>query len=241
MLQSMQLFQGNKAKRIIALALFALALIQVLPSLADVLNIAADPTPSVSSSPAPTESSSPDATPSVATSEALSAEPAPTSSVIYMSPSPSDTATPEPELADDQKIITHIPARLPVDPRATSAYLAPVTMYSKHALLVCFDGQGVALTLNSVREPVAIEGNGTTKVRISGLPSQLNQIFSSGHGIALAAGTRISGKSVGIKALALTMPSTKEDFCGEVGTSRTVLIQAIGLGLNTVKNPVKIN
>ena len=237
----MQQWIGRRAKRIIALALFALALVQVLPSLADVLNITPDPAPTFSAAPSPSETPTAVATPSPSESVTQTPAPQPTASVIYKSPTPSDTATPEPDFADNQKIVLRAPSKLPVDPRATSAFLSPVSVYSKSDLLVCFDGHGAALTLNTNASSVLISGNGSTRVRLSGTQSELNQIFGAGHGVSLMAGQRISGKSISIRAVALTMPSLKEEFCAGATTSTVVAITALGLGMDTVKNPVKIN
>lgn len=237
----MQKWLGRRAKRVIALALFALALIQVLPSLADVLNITPDPAPSVSASPSPTESPIAGESPSPSDSVVQSPTSQPTATVIYKSPSPSDTATPEPDFADDQKIILRAPSKLLVDPRATSAYLSPVSVYSKSELLVCLDGHGATLTLTQGVGSALLSGNGSTRLRISGSQGELNQIFGAGHGVSLVAGQRISGKSISIRAVALTAPSLKEEFCTGATASTAVAITALGLGMDTVKNPVKIN
>jgi hypothetical protein len=71
----------------------------------------------------------------------------------------------------------------------------------------------------------------------------------SGSSVALAAAlaslrlnsaTGISGALLSIEAVAVSKANTNGELCGSAGESRTVLVQPLGLGMNTKKVPVKI-
>jgi hypothetical protein len=133
-------------KRVAAAALFGLVLVQVIPALAEVINgqsqseSAPSPTPLATVSPEAT--STPDgATPSPSSSAA----PQPTATITY---SEIETATPAPTYAPSQVMRIRIPAKFPVDPRATSVHISPIAITGGETLLVCMSVDNAVLRIS---------------------------------------------------------------------------------------------
>ena len=225
-------------KRVAAAALFGLVLVQVIPALAEVINgqsqseSAPSPTPSATVSPEAT--SAPDeatATPS------SSAAPQPTASISY---SDIETATPVPTYAPSQVMRIRIPAKFPVDPRATSMHISPIAITGGETLLVCMSVDNAILQLSGSNPDLLVEGNGTKSLRISGEGAVVNALLNAGRGLRLVATAKINGAVVSTRAATLTAPSVDTELCsGAVNVFRSS-ISAMGLGMDTVKAPVPI-
>jgi hypothetical protein len=230
--------QSIRVKRVAAAALFGLVLVQVIPSIADVINggsqneSAPSPTPLVTVNPETT--TEPDgATPTPSTSAA----PQPTASISYPD---IETATPAPTYAESQEIRIRIPAKFPVDPRATSVHISPIAITGGQTLLVCMSVDNAVLQISGNNRDLLIEGNGTKSVRVSGDGAAVNALLNTGRGVRLVATAKINGATVTTRAASLTAPSVEADLCsGAVNVFRSS-ISAMGLGLNTVKTPVRI-
>jgi hypothetical protein len=227
------------AKRVAAAALLAIFAVQVLPSLADVITGSSDeksenlptPLPTVSA-PAPSPSSS-----SAAASPSSSALPQPAASITY---SAIETSTPEPKYAQTQNVKIRIPSKFPVDPRATSVNISPIAISGGEILLVCMSVDNAILQLAGDDNSLLIEGNGSKNLRISGDGAAVNALINLGRGIRLVATTKINGAVITTRAASMTAPSVDRDFCAGAEKVSTSAISAMGLGLNTVKNPVPI-
>ena len=225
-------------KRVAAAALFGLVLVQVIPALAEVINgqsqseSAPSPTPSATVSPEAT--SAPDeATPSPSSSAA----PQPTASISY---SDIETATPAPTYAPSQVMRIRIPAKFPVDPRATSIHISPIGITGGETLLVCMSVDNAILQLSGSNPDLLVEGNGTKSLRISGEGAAVNALLNAGRGLRLVATAKINGAVVSTRAATLTAPSVDTELCsGAVNVFRSS-ISAMGLGMDTVKAPVPI-
>jgi hypothetical protein len=227
-----------RVKRVAAAALFGLVLVQVIPSLADVINgqsqneSAPSPAPLVTVSPEPTVAafeSSASPTPTAA--------PQPTASISYPD---IETATPAPTYAPSQEIRIRIPAKFPVDPRATSVHISPIAITGGETLLICMSVDNAVLQISGSNPDLLVEGNGTKSVRVSGDGAAVNALLNSGRGLRLVATSKINGAVVTTRAASLTAPSVEADLCsGAVNVFRSS-ISAMGLGLNTVKVPVPI-
>ena len=225
-------------KRVAAAALFGLVLVQVIPALAEVINdqsqseIAPTPTPLVTVSPeaAPVpdgESPAPSSSPT----------PAPTASISYPD---SETATPAPTYAPTQVMRIRIPAKFPVDPRATSVLISPIAITGGETLLVCMSVDNAILQISGNSSDLLVEGNGTKSVRVSGDGALVNALLNAGRGLRLVATGKINGAVVTTRAASLTAPSVETDLCsGAVNVFRSS-ISAMGLGMDTVKAPVPI-
>jgi hypothetical protein len=218
------------------LAIFA---VQVLPSLADVItgesqeNSQSAPTPMATvSADAPPPTASPDvAAPS------SSASPQPTASITYFD---SETATPAPTYAPTQDVKIRIPSKFPVDPRATSVSISPIAISGGEILLVCMSVDNAILQLAGGNEDLLIEGNGSKSLRISGDGAAVNALLNAGRGLRLVATAKINGAVVTTRAASLTAPSVDSELCGGAEKVFRSSISAMGLGMNTVKNPVPI-
>jgi hypothetical protein len=225
-------------KRVAAAALFGLVLVQVIPALAEVITgqsqseSAPTPTPLVTVSPEATPA--PDgATPAPSSS----ATPAPTASISY---SDSETATPAPTYAPTQVMRIRIPAKFPVDPRATSVHISPIAITGGETLLVCMSVDNAILQISGNNPDLLVEGNGTKSVRVSGEGAAVNALLNAGRGLRLIATGKINGAVVTTRAASLTAPSIESDLCsGAVNVFRSS-ISAMGLGMDTVKAPVPI-
>jgi len=226
-------------KRAAAAALLAIFAVQVLPSLADVItggsqeNSQSAPTPMATvSADAPAPTASPDA---VAPSS--SASPQPTASITY---SDSETATPAPTYAPTQDVKIRIPSKFPVDPRATSVSISPIAISGGEILLVCMSVDNAILQLAGGDEDLLIEGNGSKSLRISGDGAAVNALLNAGRGLRLVATAKINGGVVTTRAASMTAASVDSDLCAGAEKVFRSSISAMGLGMNTVKNPVPI-
>jgi hypothetical protein len=225
-------------KRVAAAALFGLVLVQVIPALAEVISgqsqseSAPTPTPLVTVTPDAT--SAPDgATPSPTSTAA----PQPSASISYPE---IETATPAPTYAESQEIRIRIPAKFPVDPRATSVHISPIAITGGETLLVCMSVDNAILQISGNNPDLLVEGNGTKSVRVSGEGALVNALLNAGRGLRLIATGKINGAVVTTRAASLTAPSVEADLCsGAVNVFRSS-ISAMGLGMDTVKAPVPI-
>ena len=225
-------------KRVAAAALFGLVLVQVIPALAEVINgqsqseSAPSPTPLATVSPEAT-SAPDDATPSPSSSAA----PQPTSSISY---SDIETATPAPTYAPSQVMRIRIPAKFPVDPRATSVHLSPIVITGGETLLVCMSVDNAILQISGSNPNLLVEGNGTKSVRVSGEGAAVNALLNAGRGLRLIATAKINGAMVTTRAATLTAPSVESDLCSGAVNVFSSSISAMGLGMDTVKATIPI-
>lgn len=225
-------------KRVAAAALFGLVLVQVIPSLADVINGQSPIQESIAPEPMVTVTAEPSATSSISSTDPGSTPaPAPSASISYPD---LETATPAPTYAPSQELRIRIPAKFPVDPRATSVHIAPIAVSGGEHLLVCMSVDNAILQISGNDPDLLVEGNGSKSVRISGEGAAVNALLNAGRGLRLVATTKINGAVVTTRAASLTAPSVDPDLCaGAVNVFRSS-ISAMGLGMDTVKAPVPI-
>ena len=225
-------------KRVAAAALFGLVLVQVIPALAEVIN--GQSQSESAPTPTPLVTVNPDATPApdgATPAPSSSATPAPTASISYPD---SETATPAPTYAPSQVMRIRIPAKFPVDPRATSVHISPIAITGGETLLVCMSVDNAILQISGNNPELLVEGNGTKSVRVSGDGALVNALLNAGRGLRLVATGKINGAVVTTRAASLTAPSVETDLCsGAVKVFRSS-ISAMGLGMDTVKAPVPI-
>jgi hypothetical protein len=228
-----------RIKRVAAAAFLAIFAVQVLPSLADVITggsqeiSQSEPTPMASVS---ADASAPTSSPE-AVAPSSSASPQPTASITYLD---SETATPAPTYAPSQDVKIRIPAKFPVDPRATSVSISPIAISGGEILLVCMSVDNAILQLAGGDKDLLIEGNGTKSLRISGEGAAVNALLNAGRGLRLVATAKINGAVVTTRAASMTAPSVETELCsGAVNVFRST-ISAMGLGMDTVKAPVPI-
>jgi hypothetical protein len=227
-----------RVKRVAAAAFLAIFAVQVLPSLADVITggsqeiSQSEPTPMVSVS---ADVATPTSSDAVAPS--FSVSPQPTASIIYPD---SESATPAPTYAATQDLKIRIPAKFPVDPRATSVSISPIAISGGEILLVCMSVDNAILQLAGGDKDLLIEGNGTKSLRISGDGAAVNALLNAGRGLRLVATAKINGAVVTTRAASMTAASVDSDLCAGAEKVFRSSISAMGLGMNTVKIPVPI-
>lgn len=226
-------------KRVAGAAFLAIFAVQVLPSLADVITGSSQDSSASAPSPSPiatVEAVSPTPSTDVA-SPTATASAAPSTSIIYPD---SETATPAPTYAPSQDMKIRMPAKFPVDPRATSVHISPIAISGGEILLVCMSVDNAILQLANSDSEVLVEGNGSKNLRISGQGAAVNTLLNAGRGLRLVATTKINGAVVSTRAASLTAPSTEVDLCAGAEKVSRSTISAMGLGMETVKNPVPI-
>jgi hypothetical protein len=227
-------------KRTIAAVMFALVAIQVAPSIADVLN--GNPSPEMSAS--PDASPAPSLTPEPTSTEPVSSSPSspaiPSASITYLENTPSESATAEPALADEQDIVLRVPTNFPVDPRATSVRVSPINVYSSGEVLLCLSTSGSRFWLSNTSNSVEMTGNSTAQLILSGKAAAINSLLNSGQGIRVGGNPRVQGAVVTSRAAVVTKPTLNTDLCSQAPKTISSSINALGLGMNTVKNPVPI-
>ena len=222
--------------------MFAIVAVQVAPSIADVLNGTPEPETTASPTAAPSASPSAEASPSgiPEASPSPSAPAVPSASVTYLSASPSESATAEPALADEQDIVLRVPQNFPVDPRATSVRVSPINVYSNGEVLLCLSTSGSRFWLSNTSEEIESVGNNTPQLILSGKASAINNLLNSGQGLRVGGNPRVQGSFVTSRAAVVTKPTLNTELCKEAPKVITSSINALGLGMNTVKNPVPI-
>lgn len=220
--------------------MFAIVLFQVGPSLADVLDSSPDPTSTPVASPVAEESASASPSPSATDEQSAqpSASPQPSGSYTYLSIS--ESPTPEPTLADIQDVVLRTPPKFPVDPRATSLQISPISIYSSGDVLVCISTTGSHFWLTNQSPSVLTIGNGTRFLALSGSAGEVNALLNGGQGLRVGGNPRIQGAVVFSRAVAVTRPTLNLEFCGQATVTAHSSVTALGLGMNTVKNPVPI-
>ena len=226
-------------KRIAAAVLLTLFAIQVIPSIADVITGSPQENSEEVATPAPIASSPEEAlaTSTDSSSPSISDTPNPTASITYPN---SETATPEPTYATTQDVKIRIPSKFPVDPRATSVNISPIAISGGEILLVCMSVDNAVLKLAGSNGDLLVEGDNSKNLRISGDGAAVNALLNAGRGIRLIATARINGAVITTRAASMTAPSVQVDFCAGAEKVSKSSISAMGLGLNTVKNPVGI-
>ena len=221
--------------------MFAIVAVQVAPSIADVLN--GSPEPEASSSPvadpAPTPTPEASST-SATTSPSASASAVPSASITYLESAPSESATAQPALADDQDILLRVPGNFPVDPRATSVRISPLNVYSSGDVLLCLSTSGSRFWLSNTNDEVETIGNNTSQLILSGKAAAINTLLNSGQGLRVGGNPRVQGAVVTSRAAVVTKPTLNSDLCSQAPKVISSAISALGLGMNTVKNPVPI-
>lgn len=225
-------------KRGIAFAMFGIVLVQIGPTFADLINQNPDPAPTASAAPLVSPSAQPSQAASEAPSTPPAASPAPSGSYTYINASDSPTA--EPALADIQDVVLRVPAKFPVDPRATSLHITPINIYSAGDVIVCISTSGSHLWLANENKDVLVSGNNSKFLTISGAGAEVNALLNSGQGLRVGGSPRIQGAVIFSRAASVTKPTLNAEFCGDAPSSVSSTVVALGLGMDTVKNPVPL-
>jgi hypothetical protein len=160
--------------------------------------------------------------------------------VTYLDATSSESPTAEPALADEQDIVLRVPQNFPVDPRATSVRISPLNVYSNGEVLLCLSTSGSRFWLSNSSEDVQAQGNNSSQLILSGKAASINSLLNSGQGLRVGGNPRVQGAVVTSRAAVVTKPTLNTELCSQAPKIVSSAISALGLGMNTVKNPVPI-
>jgi hypothetical protein len=133
-----------------------------------------------------------------------------------------------------------VPTNFPVDPRATSVRVSPLNVYSSGEVLLCLSTSGSRFWLSNTSDSVEMVGNSTTQLILSGKAAAINSLLNSGQGLRVGGNPRVQGAVVTSRAAVVTKPTLKTELCTQAPKVISSAVNALGLGMNTVKNPVPI-
>jgi hypothetical protein len=83
-------------------------------------------------------------------------------------------------------------------------------------------------------------GNNTSQLILSGKAAAINSLLNSGHGLRVGGNPRVQGAVVTSRAAVVTKPTLNTELCIQAPKVISSAVNALGLGMNTVKNPVPI-
>ena len=166
------------------------------------------------------------------------------------------TATPTkipPHAVMNQDMVIKIPRVQRVDPRASRFNLPEVNFFATGSpyLMLCMNSSraNIDIQVKGIDDSfegknLYITGDQSTAVQISGVSSQVLNIFNSFGGLRLIGvdGKGVSGTNLFIRFVAISEPTQNFSLCGESasGSQWLIEIQPLGLQINTKKNPVTL-
>ena len=240
--------------RITGLAILAMAVTQLIPTLAD------ESTPPANEQVIAAEIPAGETVVVLGSSEDLSASGGDNSAVqggeadeITYATSETETETTDPrfnvEVADEQTITLRLPSVLRVDPRAVTAALPAISIAGEGTLLLCIRGEGLRFDLankgfvdDATGDELIVDGDLTGSLRISGGLEQVTSLVNQAGGLRIWSTNRVvAGKDLTFAATALTGVSTEEQLCGGQANLRTLQIRPLGIGMETKKSDVRLN
>jgi len=239
--------------RIAFLALFAIFVSTIIPTMAQD-NPTVDPAnPVASASPDPSvsPSDSPSASPTDSPSPSASASDAPLPPLPASTPD-SVTAPPKPipphPLETQTAYVIHAPALLNIDPRASIASIPAVSAYGAEYSLICVTGAGIRFDALNKRvqdslpsSSLQIAGDLSNVLRISGPTQDALGVLNSMNGLTVYADSNgLPGKALTISFVAMSAPDTSAAFCGAARSATTVTFRALGLDMSSKIGPVQL-
>ena len=244
---------GRLAIRLSFLALIALFLSTVVPTMAQ--DLAANPTAQTdpSTPTGPTDPGTPVDSTTVPT-PTDSASPTPSDSPTPVAlPSPladSTTASPEPVHAlKDQPVYTsHAPGMVNVDPRAVQMTLPSIAFSGSKYTLICISSDNLRFDILNKRVPnpspsdsLLVAGDLSSQLRIAGLNGEVANLLNSDGGLtAYSTQNGIAGKSLYIRYVAMSGPATDMDFCSASQSGSLTTFRALDLSLSNAGGKVTL-
>lgn len=236
--------------RIAGLAVAALAVTQLIPTLAD----EATPPPNEILLPSASDSDSVVVVEGTSSGESTGGDnsevtPGETQLVTYAT-TETETITPKEKVRakEVQSSALRIPASIKVDPRSVTALLPLIDLSGEGPLLACVSGVG--LRFDSGRkgfvddvedESYLIDGDLTGALRISGSAAQILGIVNADGGLRVWSSTgKVVGQLFSFSLTAVSDLTTESELCGS-GNTRQVAIEGLGIGLETKKGGVQLN
>ena len=209
-----------------------LALIQMLPSLAEQLT----PDPSIEA-PLSTESPQPSPDPTDSLTATSEPSPEPTAEITYLS---SESPTAKAKVIAAPALFFRTPNSVQVDPRATFLRFNSVALGGAANILVCISSTSAAMTIQP-NSGVLISGQGTRNLLISGNSDEVLSSLTLGTGLTFQGTSKISGSGIIFEVAALSKPAVDPLLCVAPQFSRFVAVTPLGIDLNIVKAPVDLS
>lgn len=236
--------------RIAGLTLAALAVTQLIPTLAE----EATPPPNEILAPSGSESETvvvvDDTSESGGTGGDNSAVTPWETQVVTYSTSETQTIAPKEKARakEVQSTNLRIPSRIKVDPRSVTALFPLIDLSGDGTLLAClsgvglrFDGANKGFVDDVDDESYLVDGDLTGELRISGSAAQILGIINGAGGLRVWANSgRLVGKTFSLSLTSVSDLTTESELCGS-GTTRQVAIEALGIGLDTKKGGIELN
>jgi hypothetical protein len=235
-------YKRKMAIRFIVLSLSAFFLSQVIPTLAEEQDRAAELTEQVA--------------PSGETST-ISASPAPESSTVTSespttpepSASPSPTENPA-RPSQSQGMVIQVPSEISVDPRAQIVRIPRITVAGPEYLLACINTVNVVVDVLTIGAPdnanatnLFIQGDLSSTLTISAPAVLVNTVFNASGGAKISAlGQSIAGQQIQIGFLATDKQADDSSLCPKIlpENRRVISIKALGVGLGLKKGEVTL-
>ena len=240
--------------RVAFLALFALFVTTIIPTMAQDNPTVdpANPSASAPADPSLTPTDSPSAGPT--DSPSLSASDTPLGPLPDSTPD-SATASPSPvpphPLDTQTAYVIHAPSLLNVDPRASIASIPSISASaasSAEYTLVCVTGAGVRFDVLNKRvqdslpsATLQLAGDLSNNLRISGPTQDALGVLNSMNGLSVYADSNgLPGKALTVSFVAMSAPDTSAEFCGAARSAATVTFRALGLDMSSRIGPIRL-
>ncbi len=244
---------GRLAIRLSFLALIALFLSTVVPTMAQDLGSTPVTQEDPSAPTGPTDPATP-ADSATVPAPTDSASPTPSDSPTPVAlPSPladSTTASPDPvhALKDQPIYISHAPALVNVDPRAVQMTLPSIAFSGSKYTLACISSDNLRFDILNKRLPnpspsdsLLVAGDLSSQLRISGLNGEVANLLNSDGGLtAYSTQGGIAGKSLYIRYVAMSDPATDLDFCAASQSGSLTTFRALDLGITNAGGKVTL-
>lgn len=234
--------------RIAGLSVAALAVTQLIPTLAD------EATPPPNEIPASITTGDSESVIVVdGSSEGSDADnsavvPGDTPLVTY-STNETETAIKKPTVRSAEVSTTaiRIPSTIKVDPRAVTALLPLIDFSGEGTFLACFSGVGTrfdgarkGFADDGSDEELLIAGDLTGSLRISGSSARILGTVNGEGGLRIwSSNGRVVGKSFTLALVPVSDLTTEGELCSE-GVSRQVAVETLGISLDTKKGGVRL-
>ena len=239
--QKTSAYKRKLAIRAIILCLSAFFIAQVVPTLAEEQDRAAE----LSEELAPSAETG--------TAPADAAEPSPSSEPETPTASASPSATPTiypARPSQSQGMVIKVPTEISVDPRAQIVRIPQISVTGPEFLLACINTVNTVVDILTIGAPdnanasnLFIQGDLTSTVTISAPTSLFNTVFNASGGAKISAlGQTIAGQQVQIGFLAIDKQADNSSLCPKIlaENRRVISIKGLGVGLGLKKGEVTL-
>ena len=237
--------------RVAFLALFAIFVSTIIPTMAQD-NPTVDPANPSASAPA-----DPSVSPSDSPTASPTDSPSPMSSDTPLGPLPSSTPdsitvspTPVPPhpLETQTAYVIHAPALVNIDPRASIASIPSISATGAEYSLICVTGAAIRFDALNKRvqdslpsSTLQLAGDLSNNLRISGPTQEAIGVLNSMNGLMVYADSNgLPGKALTISFVAMSAPDTSPAFCGAARSATTMTFRALGLDMSSKIGPVRL-